>query len=104
MAWNAVVRDRSKTRCRSAGLALAGVAELLFEAGITIMANNPAYPLAYRNGGLADSLAVSAYLLLSLGLLAFPLASPLFAAASGETDAARGSEAEPEPELERLRG
>jgi hypothetical protein len=62
----------------AAGLAVAGVAELVFAAGATIGLHDPTHPLAYRNGGVADWLAVSSYLLLALGLLNFPLTSLLF--------------------------
>jgi hypothetical protein len=42
------------------------------------MTRDPAIVLAYRNGGLADSLAMITYLFLAFGVLHFPLDAPLF--------------------------
>jgi hypothetical protein len=60
------------------GLSLAFVSDLLFAAGASLVTRNPAVVLAYRNGGLADSLAMITYLFLAFGVLHFPLDAPLF--------------------------
>jgi len=68
-AGNRIRAGRGGLQTIAAGLGLAGVAELAFSAGATIGPRDPTHPLAYRNGGAADWLAVSSYLLLALGLL-----------------------------------
>jgi hypothetical protein len=81
--------SRKALRALAFGLLLSAIAELLFVAGVSIGAKDPQHYLAYRNGGLADMLEVTAYFLLAFGVLHFPLALPLFhrgeAKAQGET-------------------
>ena len=60
------------------GLSLAFVSDLLFAAGASLVTRDPVIVLAYRNGGLADSLAMIAYLFLAFGVLHFQLDAPLF--------------------------
>jgi hypothetical protein len=49
---------------------------VLFAAGTFPLARDPANVLAYRNGGLADSLGMTAHLFLAFGVLYFPLDAP----------------------------
>jgi hypothetical protein len=70
--------ERTAVRALALGLSLAFVADLLFAAGASLLIRDPANVLAYRNGGLADSLAMVAYLFLAFGVLHFPLDAPLF--------------------------
>ena len=70
--------ERMAVRALAVGLLLAFVADLLFAAGASLLTRDPANVLAYRNGGLADTLAMVAYLFLAFGVLHFPLQAPLF--------------------------
>jgi hypothetical protein len=70
--------ERTALRALPLGLSLAAVADLLFAVEASIIIRDPASPLAYRNGGPADSLAMVAYLFLAFGVLHFPLDAPLF--------------------------
>jgi hypothetical protein len=70
--------QRTAMRAMAFGLLLAFVADLLFAAGASLLTRDPGNVLAYRNGGLADSLDIVAYLFLAFGLLHFPLDVPLF--------------------------
>ena len=82
---------RRALRLLAAGQGLAFAAELSFMAGVTILGYDPGHPLAYRTGSLADVLAATSYLVLSLGILAYPLGAPIFArddAAPGPATAA----------------
>ena len=82
---------RRALRLLAAGQGLAFAAELSFMAGMTILGNDPGHPLAYRTGHLADVVAATSYLVLSLGILAYPLGAPIFApddAAPGPATAA----------------
>ena len=51
---------------------------MLFAAGASPLTRDPANVLAYRNGGLADSLGMIADLFLAYGVLHFPLDAPRF--------------------------
>ena len=73
--------DRSALRALALGLTLAAVSDLLFAVGASLIEREPAHVLAYRNGGVADLLAMVAYLFLAFGVLHFPLDGPLFAEA-----------------------
>jgi hypothetical protein len=70
--------ERTALRALALGLMLTAVADLLVAAGASIGARDPASPLAYRNGGVADVLTLVAYFWLAFGLLHFPLDAPLF--------------------------
>ena len=70
--------DRKALRAIAFGLSLAAVSDLLVAAGSSIGARDPTSVLAYRNGGLADVLALVSYFWLAFGVLHFPLESPLF--------------------------
>jgi hypothetical protein len=65
-------------RAMAFGLMLAFVSDLLFAAGASLLTRDPTNVLAYRNGGLADSVDIVAYLFLAFGVLHFPLDVPLF--------------------------
>jgi hypothetical protein len=51
---------------------------VLFAAGTFPLSRDPANVLAYRNGGLADSLGMIADLFLAFGVLHFALDAPRF--------------------------
>jgi hypothetical protein len=73
--------ERTAVRALAFGLLLAFVADLLFAAGASLLTRDPAHVLAYRNGGLADTLAMVGYLFLAFGALQFPLDASHFHAA-----------------------
>ena len=70
-------RARAALRAMAFGLLLAFVADLLFAASASLLVRDPGNILAYRNGGLADTLAMIGYLFLAFGVLHFPLDGPL---------------------------
>jgi hypothetical protein len=70
--------ERTALRALAFGLLLAAVSDLLFAVGASLLTRDPGSPLAYRNGGPADMLAMVAYLFLAFGVLHFPLDGPLF--------------------------
>jgi hypothetical protein len=69
---------RTASRALALGLTLAAVSDLLFAVEASLITRDPVSPLAYRNGGPADTLAMVAYLFLAFGVLHFPLDAPLF--------------------------
>jgi hypothetical protein len=70
-------QQRTALRAMALGLLLAFMADLLFAAGASLLTRDAAHVLAYRNGGLADTLAMVGYLFLAFGVLHFPLDTPL---------------------------
>lgn len=70
--------DRKALLALAFGLGLACVSDLLFDVGARLFDRDPASFLAYRNGGVADMVAMAAYFWLSFGLLHFPLDAPLY--------------------------
>ena len=79
--------ERITVRALAFGLLLAFVADLLFAAGASLLTRDPANVLAYRNGGLADTLAMVGYLFLAFGVLHFPLDAPHVHAADAQLTA-----------------